>query len=244
MQVKLLAQYPPFGSKTPHCFSTSTGPFGLGNFGLDGSSFFAFFFFGSFSPSPSAFLFLLFFGAPSGVSLAALFLADLMRVSVGSSREMVAESSMGTSPSLSLSLVSSGLLPSLALWDASFASFFLRARSFFFCSHILIWEAATDLTMGFLQCLHWIRSGRSSIGRPVRKEDFRSGSISFVVGESGEGLRVVPPAFGLTILSDNYGYSREIVPCQLTIPLSVLRLRLLRNRFFQLESTRDFVFFR
>ena len=138
LQVRLLAQKPPFGRSTPHCFSTSTGPFGLGSFGFGGSSFFAFFFLGSLSASPSAFLFLPFFGPPSGVRLAALFLADLMIPSVASSRLTVTDSSIGTSPSLSLSLSLSSDLTPFARWEASFASFFFRARSFFFCSQILV----------------------------------------------------------------------------------------------------------
>jgi hypothetical protein len=74
LHVKLLAQYPPFGSGTPHCLSTSTGPLGFAPLAL-GSSFFFFFAFGPFSAPSSIFLFLPFF-APSP-SIPVPLIADL-----------------------------------------------------------------------------------------------------------------------------------------------------------------------
>lgn len=139
LHVRLRAQDAPFGSGTPHCFSTSTGPFGFGTLGFGCSSFFAFFLFGSFSPpSPSVFRFLLFLGPalpPSSelVALTALFFALLTLFSLPSMqppspRPRVTESSIVASPSLS----SPFSLTSLARWAASLASFFFRARSCFF----------------------------------------------------------------------------------------------------------------
>src|SRR4051812_42944981 len=55
LHVRDRAQGWPLGSSTPHCLSTSTGPFGFAAFGL-GSSFF--FLALPLSSSPSAFLFL------------------------------------------------------------------------------------------------------------------------------------------------------------------------------------------
>lgn len=73
-------------------------------------------------------------------------------------------------------------------------------------------------------------SGRSSSGRPDVKEDLGSGSLSFVIAESGDGLRVVPPTFGSVISSDIHGKDDKIAPAQLTVALSILGLCLFRNR--------------
>jgi hypothetical protein len=72
-------------------------------------------------------------------------------------------------------------------------------------------------------------SGRSSSGRPDGKEDLRSVSMSFVIAESGDGLRVAPPAFDSVTSSDIYGKDKNIAPAQLTVALSILGLCLFRN---------------
>src|ERR1700753_404843 len=76
LQVSDRAHIDPFANKTPHCFSTSTGPLGLAAFGCLASSFF-FFLDGPLSSS-SAFRFLPVFFAPVRPSpMFAVFLADV-----------------------------------------------------------------------------------------------------------------------------------------------------------------------
>src|SRR5271155_3613890 len=137
LQVKLLAHWAPFGKVTPHCLSTSTGPFGFGTFGFC-SSFLFFFFFGSLSlsSSASALRFLPFFVPSSAPApFAALFLAPVPLL-----------------PSLtsSSSSSSSSLLPafSFARWAASRASFFLRAFSCFDFRHPVKCSFAVRLSTG------------------------------------------------------------------------------------------------
>lgn len=84
LQVRLRAQWPPLGRRTPHWSSTFTGPLGLAALGLGGSSFLSFFFLGSLSAEgvlvvvceggASALRFLVFLGSVLGVSFEADFL--------------------------------------------------------------------------------------------------------------------------------------------------------------------------
>lgn len=148
LHVRLLAHWAPFGSKTPHCFSTSTGCFGLGTLDL-GSSFFFFFAFGPLSASASAFRFFPFFAPDwSAFAFTALFRAPFP-----------------FSPASSSSPFSFRAAASLA----SLASFFLCCFSCFFFKQSRICAGAKSLATGFLQCLHWTMSGVSSRGRPFGK---------------------------------------------------------------------------
>ena len=184
LQVKLRAQKPPLGRATPHCVSTLTGPFGLGTFGLGGSSFLSFFFFGSLSAPSSAFRFFDFLG-PSVAFFEALFLGGFL-VESGSSTpsapSAAAIRSSTPSPSLSFSFSFSSAA-SLALAFASLASFFFRARSFFFSRHNGACDTSTDSDIGFLQCLQFTIFSELS-------PTFWLAPLT--AGEPGEGLLVVP----------------------------------------------------
>lgn len=195
LQVRDRAHCAPLGSVTPHCFSTSTGPLGLGTLGL-GSSFF-FFFLGSplspLSSSPSALRFLPFLGpSPSAMPLTALFLALFC--------PFIASSPSALSPPLTAAEASSTALPSsptpsllpseafsLARFAASRASFFLRAFSCFALRQPRMCSAAACFSTGRLQCLQMTVSSWSSRGFPVGKAAMVFSSISGRMGEeSGE----------------------------------------------------------
>src|SRR5436190_22508901 len=165
LQVKLLAHFAPLGKLTPHCFSTSTGPLGLGTFGF-GSSFF-FFFLESLSSSTSALRFLLFLEPSSP----ALPFTALLRALPPLLSTMISLSS-----SVSLSSPLSAF--SLALAAASLASFFFRALSCFDFKHPAMCSLAVRLRTGRLQCLQVTVSRRSSRGLPLGKEAIVSSSIS------------------------------------------------------------------
>jgi len=132
LHVKDLAQGCPFGSVTPHCRSTSTGPFGLAAFGF-GSSFF--FFALPLSSSPSAFLFLPL--TALSVFLPAAFLVVLPAFSPFLS--MSSSASLSSSPRASASpsalRASSSRAASFARSRASRASFLRCAFSFLMRRH-------------------------------------------------------------------------------------------------------------
>jgi hypothetical protein len=186
LHVKLLAQYPPLGSITPHCFSTSTGPFAFGTFGFAASiSFFVFFFTGcDLSPrSPSA----LRFFAPMLLFLVAVLvpIPEPAGLSPSSSPSASSSSSLVPSTPRAPPAERSFASRSRALRFASFCSFFRCARSFLRCRQIFMWEAATARSMGFLQCLHCSVSEVSSIGRPVAKVSASFLSTVLRRGEDG-----------------------------------------------------------
>src|ERR1700677_2583449 len=91
LQVRLLAHCPPFGSCTPHCFSTSTGPFGFAALGFC-SSFLLFFFLVALSASSSAFRFLPFLVPSSAPSPCEAPLRALPLISSSSSSSSSAPS--------------------------------------------------------------------------------------------------------------------------------------------------------
>lgn len=155
LHVRLRAQKPPFGSGTPHCRSTSTGPFGLAPLAL-GSSFF-FFFAPGFSASPSILRFLPFF-APGSSPLIADFLALI---------------SSSSSP---FSFLSAASL-------ASLASFFFFCFSAFLFRQSRMWVAEEARSMGRRQCLHCTVSTLSSRGRPVGKPASVFSSSGLTTGE-------------------------------------------------------------
>jgi hypothetical protein len=146
LHVKLLAQNPPFGSGTPHCLSTSTGPLGFAPLAL-GSSFFFFFAFGPFSAPSSIFRFLPFF-APSP-SITVPLMADL-------------RAPIPTSSSSPFSFRKAASL-------ASLASFFFLSFSCFLFKHSRMCDAEEVRRTGRRQCLHCTVSTLSSSGRPLGK---------------------------------------------------------------------------
>lgn len=187
----------PDGVITPHCLSTSTGPFGFTTFGF-ASSFF-FFIFGAFSPSPSAFLFFPFDTATA--ALPALFFAPFFKLTFPPPPAPPSPASTSPSPSSSSSSSSpttefeSAFSFSIVLAFVSFSSalFFLTLS---FLSVVV--DAALLLPLHFLVCsaralarkerLHdgqICRSGLSSIGRPVSK-DSRTLSESWFTTGPGE----------------------------------------------------------
>jgi hypothetical protein len=164
LQVKLLAQNPPFGSGTPHCLSTSTGPLGFAPLAL-GSSFFFFFALGPFSAPSSIFRFLPFL-APSP-SMTVPLMADL-------------RAPMPTSSSSPFSFRRAASL-------ASLASFFFLSFSCFLFKHSRMWDAAEVRRTGRRQCLHCTVSTLSSSGRPFGKPAIVFSSRGFTDGEAVEG---------------------------------------------------------
>jgi len=189
LHVKLRAQYPPFGSDTPHCLSTSTGPFGFAPFCL-GSSFFFFFAFGAFSASTSSFLFLPFF-APSPSTAAAPLIADLRALKPPSS----------SSP---FSFLRAASL-------ASLASFFFFNFSCFLFRQSRMCVAEEARRTGRRQCLHCTVSTLSSSGRPLGKPVIVFSSSGLTTGEVVAGADLFSTSN--IILSqihrfDRKGYSR------------------------------------
>lgn len=160
------AHCPPFGRVTPHCRSTSTGPFGLA--GFLASSFF-FFFFGSLSASPSVFRFFDFFAVPSSPIL--FFELFWPFISPTSSTPLA-------SSSLALSF-------SFALFAASRASFFFRAFSCLARKQPRICSAPAAFRTALLQCLHIIVSSVVSLGLPVGNKAIALSSISGRIGDVG-----------------------------------------------------------
>lgn len=180
LQVKERAHCAPLGRVTPHCFSTSTGPFGLAVFCL-GSSFF-FFFFDSLPSSSSALRFLPFL-LPSSVPFVALFLALFWPM-------------LGLSPSALSGPSSSLSSPAFRRFAASRASFFLRAFSCLAFKQPRTCSAAVCLRVGRLQCLQITVSRRSSSrGLPV------GNTATTLLSRTGRGEAVGEVSMGPSLAS-------------------------------------------